>query len=414
MIVDTSVAIVGAGPYGLSTAAHLARRGVEVTTLGAPMTTWRRHMPAGMLLKSDGFATSLSAPLPGWTLGEHCRRAGVPYGEREPRVLLERFIDYGLAFQRELVPDLDTRTVARLAPAAGGFALTLDDGAVLAAERVVLAVGITHFGVVPGELRTLGDRVTHSSAHRDFERFAGRRVAVIGAGSSAVEVAAGLIDVGARVTMLVRRAEIPFWSAPQPGVEATPWDALRRPSSGLGPGYRSKLCEELPDVFRRLPVELRLKLVHNHLGPSSGWWLREKVLGGARILTSTRLGEARALDAGVALTTIDARGSAAMHSFDHVIAATGYPADVERLGFVDPVIRAAVRRVGTMPELTHHFESSVPGLYFVGAAAAGTFGPLLRFVVGSSFAAPRVAAELARRVPCRSRPAPGRRYLRAA
>lgn len=411
---DTAVAIVGAGPYGLSTAAHLAQRGVEVTTFGSPMATWRRHMPAGMLLKSDGFATSLSAPLPGWTLGEHCRRAGVPYGEREPRVLLERFIDYGLAFQRELVPDLDTRAVTRLAAAAGGFALTLDDGTVLTAERVVLAVGIGHFAAVPPVLQSLGERVTHSSAHRRFDRFAGRRVAVVGAGSSAVEVAAGLIEAGASVTMLVRRGEIPFWSAPQPGAQATLWAGLRSPSSGLGPGYRSKLCEELPDVFRRLPAELRLKVVRNHLGPSSGWWLRERVLGGAEILTRTQLHDARALDGGAALTTIDADGRAATDRFDHVIAATGYPADIDRLSFVDPLIRAALRRVGAMPELTHHFESSVPGLYFVGAAAAGTFGPLLRFVVGSRFAAPRVAAELARRVPGRSRPGSGRRHLRAA
>jgi cation diffusion facilitator CzcD-associated flavoprotein CzcO len=53
------VIIVGAGPYVLSIAAHLRARGIQFRIFGKPMETWRRHMPTGMLLKSEGFASDL-------------------------------------------------------------------------------------------------------------------------------------------------------------------------------------------------------------------------------------------------------------------------------------------------------------------------------------------------------------------
>ena len=61
---NCQLAIVGAGPYGLSIAAHLRERGVNFRIFGTPMRTWREQMPRGMLLKSDGFASNLSDPQP--------------------------------------------------------------------------------------------------------------------------------------------------------------------------------------------------------------------------------------------------------------------------------------------------------------------------------------------------------------
>jgi hypothetical protein len=402
--VSTDVAVVGAGPYGLSTAAHLAHQGVAVRTFGQPMDTWRRSMPAGMLLKSDGFASSLSAPVAGWTVGEHCEREGLPYADRNwPRVVLEQFVEYGADFQRQLVPDSDDRLVAEVTQVPGGFSLRLDDGEVSSAKRVVLAVGITHFAYIPPELRGLGDRVTHSGSHRTFDAFAGKRVAVIGAGSSAVEVTAALLDAGAEVHLLARRSEVPFWGAPNPDAPARSprqelrhqLDRLRNPSSGLGPGLHNRFYQQFPDVFSRFPADRRLRVVRQHLGPVSPWWLRDKVLAGADIRTGTTVIRARSDDDAVILNTVGADSQEAELRVDHVICGTGYAADIDRLTFLDPALRASLRRVGAMPELSRHFESSIPGLYFVGAAAAGTFGPLLRFVVGVEFAAPRVSAHLA-------------------
>lgn len=390
------VAVVGAGPYGLSIASHLLRSGVDTAVLGRPLETWREHMPAGMLLKSDGFASSLDAPVPGWRLADYCAREGLPYGDREPRVALSTFVEYAAAFGAALVPSLDARRVVRLAPSADGFALDLEDGEPLSTRRVVLAVGITHFAYVPPVLRGLGERVTHSSAHRLFDDFAGRRVAVVGGGSSAVEVAAALLDVGAEVEIVTRRHELHFWPAPDAEHPTrSPAQRLRSPSTGLGPGWRQKACEDLPDVFRALPKGLRLKVVREFLGPSSGWWLTDKVLGGAKILTDSAIGSARAEGDEIVLG-LRRGGDDLELRVDEVIAATGYRADLDRLSFLDERVRTATRRVGSMPALSHSFESSVPGVYHVGNAAAGTFGPLMRFMVGTEFAAPRVAGHLRR------------------
>lgn len=83
--------------------------------------------------------------------------------------------------------------------------------------------------------------------------------------------------------------------------------------------------------------------------------------------------------------------------FDHVIAATGFHVDIDRLGFIDPDLRRSVRRICGSPWLDHRFQSSVPGLFFIGPAAAMSFGPLYRFVIGAEYAAPTVAAELDRK-----------------
>lgn len=72
------VAVIGAGPFGLSTAAHLRARGIPVRVFGDPMVSWRDHMPAGMLLKSTPAASNLDAPQHGHTLVDYCDAAGSP------------------------------------------------------------------------------------------------------------------------------------------------------------------------------------------------------------------------------------------------------------------------------------------------------------------------------------------------
>lgn len=392
---DAQVAVVGAGPYGLSVAAHLRHRGIETAVFGRPLDTWAHHMPAGMLLKSDGFASSLDAPVPGWRLADYCREHGIPYGGREHRVVLDDFVAYGTAFQQALVPDLDPRLVTGLAGGDDGFTLTLDDGSRRTARRVVVAVGVTHFAVVPRQLDGLGEHASHSGDHRHVDRFAGQRVAVLGAGSSAVETAAALLRVGAQVHLITRRAELPFWGRPADR-EPTWRERLRTPSSGLGPGWRQKACEDLPDVFRLMPADTRLRVVQNFLGPASGWWLKDEVLGGADVVTRTELRRAALVGDQVELDLDGGEVGERRLVVDHVIAATGYRGDLDRLAFLDDGLRSSIARVGAMPALSATFESSVPGLTFTGPVAAGSFGPLMRFMVGAEFAAPRIAGHLGR------------------
>ncbi len=161
------------------------------------------------------------------------------------------------------------------------------------------------------------------------------------------------------------------------------------------------MCEEIPDVFRLLPPAARLSIVRRHLGPASGWWLRDKVQDGADIIATTTVERANVADDKVVLELAARDGSLSELRVDHVIAATGYKGDIDRLAFLDESIRQSLKRVGTMPDLSRHFESSVPNLYFAGLAAAGSFGPLMRFMVGAEFAAPRIATHIAAGRPVR-------------
>lgn len=391
----TDIAIVGAGPYGLSIAAHLAARGADFRIFGEPLNTWRKHMPQGMSLKSDGFASNLSSPEPGSTLADYCAERGLPYDDMNIPVPLDTFIAYGLDFQQRFVPMLERQGVTRVERSDNGYHLLLDDGEVVEARRVVLAIGITHFDDTPPMLAALPKGlVSHASAYAHMCAFKGRDVTVVGAGSSAVELSVHLHEAGARARMIARRPEIKF-RAMQTGARTSRWQQIRHPKSGLGPGIRSMLCCDAPDLFRVLPGAVRLEIVRRHLGPSSPGYLREKIEGKVEILTSHSMTKVEAAGDRVRLHLSSDAGPVTVET-DHVISATGYRADLKRLGFLDEGLRDSLRRVGDSPELSSGFESSAPGLYFVGNAAAASFGPLMRFMFGADFAARRVSRHLAK------------------
>lgn len=389
------VVIVGAGPYGLSLAAHLGARGANFRIFGTPLATWRFAMPGGMMLKSDGFASNLSAPKEGSRLRDYCRSRNLPYHDTAIPVPLEDFVQYGLDFQRRFVPGLecvDVRSVEKLGET---FRVILENSEELEARRVVLAVGITHFAHTPKVLTGPStSMVSHSSQHSDLSNFSGKRVAVVGAGSSAVEYAVGLSRAGAE-SMLIARSEAIRFSSPLGSSVRPLAKRLRHPSSGLGPGWRSRLSCDIPDAFRYVPTKWRMEFVRRHLGPMSPWRLKEELASNVRVMTGT---EVAAIDVDGEQLRIETNGTVPTERseirVDHVIAATGYRPDVSRLTFLDPGTASSLKTVGGSPALSRSFESSVPGLYFVGVAAADTFGPLMRFMHGSTFTATRLASAL--------------------
>jgi thioredoxin reductase len=391
--VVASVAVIGAGPYGLSIAAYLHDYGVNTRVFGVPLDTWRDHMPEGMLLKSDGFASNVYAPKAVGTLADYCHERGIPYHDTDIPVPLKVFTDYADDFQRRFVPGLEEVLVSRLERSGKGFRLELADGQQVQADRVVCAVGITHFSVLPKELEHLPkSRVSHAYDHHGLGRFAGQHVTVLGAGASAVDVAVLLSEAGATVSVVARAPEVKFGG--KPGARLL-WDRLRHPSSGVGPGLRNWLCEAMPSLFRFLPGNARLNLIRTHLGPKSPFHMKARFDAGV----STELGQtitgAAEVDGKVELSLRGADGRTKTLTTDHVLAATGYYPDLARLEFLSDDLRRSVRSHARMPVLSRWFESSVPGLYFVGPAAVNTFGPLMRFMVGAEYVAPRVTYRLA-------------------
>ena len=390
------VAIIGAGPYGLSIAAHLKARAVDFRIFGNPMHFWLTHMPKGMRLKSEGFASSLYDPNSTYTLEVYCKEKGIAYANLGLPVPLEVFTSYGLEFQKRFVPELENKLVSSLRRSTEGFRMYLEDGEMISTRRVVMAIGLTHYEYIPPILAALPEEfVTHSSRHNTVDQFKGREVAVVGAGASALDLAALLHQAGAHVQVVARNPVIRFHDPPDK-LEPSWIDRLRTPVTGIGPGWKLFLCTNAPLVFRRMPQEFRFDKVRRILGPAPCWFIKEQVVGKIPLHVDVTVTEATVQNGRVSLQLTDSAGTQKTLMTDHVIAATGYKVDLRRLAFMDSDLQSGIRSVEHTPVLSSNFESSVPGLYFVGASAANTFGPLLRFAFGAGFTARRLSRHLAK------------------
>ena len=170
------VAIVGAGPYGLSLAAHLRSAGVSFRQFGHPMHLWRAQMPRGMFLKSQGFASNLSDPDGTHTLGAFCRATGRAYADYGLPVPLDTFVAYGDWFAGQRAGGAEQTLVTGLTRRDGEFTLSLDDGSTAGARQVVLATGVEHFAHTAGELVRARVRQPQLDDHRarSLQRYARR------------------------------------------------------------------------------------------------------------------------------------------------------------------------------------------------------------------------------------------------
>lgn len=406
---DIDVVVIGAGPNGLSVAAHLRGAGVERRVFGRTMGAWRFNMPAGMILKSEPYASDLSAPTPGFLARDYCRSTQQEYHERVIPLSREAFIDYGTWFARHLVDDVEETDVVSLALApGGGFLLRTGKGETVRAARVVVATGIMPFAFLPPELTGIPSELrSHTSAHTDLGRFRGKEVLVVGGGQSALETAALLHEQGAAVKIVVRGAGV-AWPAANPWT-LTKWQRVRRPVVRLCEGWHCWAYDRLPDAFRLLPVSARIEHGLGFLGPAGSWWLRERVEGRVPTLFRHRVLGSEVVGDRVRLRLGNPDG-VVTEGADHVIAGTGFRFDLTRLSYLDPSVRADLKLAAGAPVLDRSFESSIPGLFFTGALAAPSLGPLMRFVAGTHFTGPR----LARRLRSSSRGAGARASRRAS
>lgn len=394
------VAVVGAGPYGLSVAAHL-NGSSQVRVLGEPMSFWQHNMPSGMFLRSPWTACNLSDPGRALTLETFERERGIRIARPIP---LDAFVEYGLWFQEQVVPAVDRRTVDLLERCDGEFRLSLDDGETLRARVVVVAAGIVPFAAFPSTFAGISpSRVSHSSEHSDLSAFEDRRVVVVGGGQSAIESAAILREAGARVEVIIRAPSV-NWLGRSAWIHRVAGRLLYAPSD-IGPAGVSWLVAA-PWAFRRIPRPMQDPVAARCIRPAASGWLADRFEGipvtlGCSVAAATEQnGEIRIeLDDGTERTV------------DHALLATGYRVDIERYPFLDQQLLQHIDRVGGFPRLGPGFESSIRGLHFVGAPAAWSFGPLSRFVAGAGCAARAVTAQLASRQPHTRRTKPHRQML---
>jgi FAD-dependent urate hydroxylase len=378
------VAIIGAGPSGLAAAAHLRSANVDLRVFGKAMESWERHMPAGMLLRSYWEGSHISDPNGDLTLDRYQRALGV---QLPTPVRRDDFINYGQWFQRQAVPDVDGRRVTRIEAASKCFRVMLEDAKSVWAQRVVIATGIASFAWRPHQFNAVPPTLaSHSSEHRDLGRFAGQRVVVVGGGQSALESAALLHESGAAVEVIVRAPGV-HWL--RYGTRLHTWlhnqaNPLRRilyPPSDIGPPGLNWIVDT-PDLFQRLPLAVHSCIERRAIRPAGAGWLRPR-MNGVRITTGRGIISANLVGQQVRLRLDDGTE----RCVDHILLATGYQVDISRCAFLAPDLVRSLRLVDGYPELSAGFEASLPGLHFLGAAAAGTFGPLMRFVAGTKYAA---------------------------
>jgi len=383
--------VVGAGPYGMSIAAHLVGKGLNVAIFGKPLELWRERMPKGMLLRSHWWGTNLSDPEKKYGFTKFFQES--QYGPAYP-VPIQMFIDYALWFQKQAVPSIDPTYVSSIEKNGEQFVLKLEDERVVVAPVVVMAIGLSYYQRVPSLYAHMPtELVTHSYEYgEDFSRFAGKRIVVIGGGQAAVEYAALLNEGGAEVDLVPRRPIM--WLAadtddPRPMIER-----LRAPNSAIAPGWKNWGVETFPYLLHRFPIERKDQIVKNNHHPSASAWLRERIIGQVKLHEQQEVTAVTENGGQANLTLSDNTHLQA----DYVMLATGYQTDVNRLTLLSPEIISGIKSYLGVPVLNPWFESSVPGLYFPGYTSLQSFGPLFRFVAGVPATAPRVASAAARRV----------------
>ncbi len=380
--VDCDVAIVGAGPYGLSAAAHLRALGVDTRVFGEPMEFWSTGMPPGMLLRSPREASTISDPGDRFTLEAYEEASGTEPVKRVPG---NTFVSYGKWFQKQMGADHDRRHVNELRRDGALFKLTLEDGTTIKSNRVVVAAGIGPFRESPRIFSGLcACRASHCYEGKRFAEM-GERVAVIGAGQSALECAALLHEAGVDVEVIAR---IPVlrWIGMHPRLHHLgPVSKALYSKHDIGPIGISRLVA-YPNLLYYFPMTPKDRIRTRAVRSAGAPWLVPR-LKKVKLTTGRRVVSAKEVGSEVELKLDD--GSE--RRVDHVLMGTGYRVDLARYEFLAPELRNEIRQLDGYPDVTAGFCTSVPGLHFTGAPGARKFGPLLYFVTGTEWASNELA-----------------------
>jgi hypothetical protein len=242
---------------------------------------------------------------------------------------------------------------------------------------VVVAAGIEPFANRPAVAAGLpSELASHTGDHRDLSRFRGARVLVVGGGQSALECAALLHENDARAEVAVRQDHLNWLHGGKYHRMLGRYSRLVYAPTDVGPIGLSRLVA-VPDVFRRLPRQAQDPIAYRSIRPAGAAWLSPRLkevpirLGRTVVAATERGGQ-------VHVTFADGD----TQIVDHLLFGTGYQVDITRYPFLTTALMARIRRAGGYPLLRHGMESSVPGLHFVGAPAAWSFGPIMRFVSG--------------------------------
>ena len=359
------VCIIGAGPYGLSIAAHLSHFQVDFRIFGSPIHRWLAQMPKQMLLKSESCASSLYAPGGYHNLAEYCKSTGIQYPAFGTPVSRELFAQYAMAFQQKIVPNVENVRVTALSKSRGMFALQLSSGEIVYTDKVIVATGNDYMAYIPDQVAQLpAASRSHTADHYDLSSFKGKEVAVLGGGQSALETAAILRDEGASVTLVARRQQL-AWNPVPPAVRRRSlYERIRSPRTRFGDGLAFWIYDRVPGLFHFLPRKLRIDRATKALGPAGAWWLKERVIGQLPILLGHQIVGAEMRAGRAALLLEDQNGRSKELLVDHIIAGTGYRFNIQNLPFLDDALKRELQHEQGSPIMSTTFEYLHPRSVF--------------------------------------------------
>lgn len=368
----THLLILGAGPYGLATAAYAKHMGMDFLILGKLMDFWTAHMPKGMLLRS-GADWHLDAQNV-YTFEAFLKARGLKKEDTDP-IPLDLFRQYGCWFADQVNLHIRSSMAREIQPDEQGFLISLEDGSEILAENVLVTPGFQPFMNVPEELAQIipHGRYVHTCESVEFESLRGKRCLIIGGRQSAFESAALINEMDAEEIYLVYRHGTPRF-------EASEWawiDPMMDLTSNIRGWYRHLPADERAAIERRFWKEGRLKLEP---------WLAPRIHKSAiKLVPNVSLSECREQD--------DGRMSARLSDgqvlvVDHIILATGYRVNIAKVPYLAHESIASNLKINEgFPVLDEDFQSSIPGLFMTGLVAAKDFGPFFGFAKGCPTAA---------------------------
>jgi FAD-dependent urate hydroxylase len=377
MTTATSLLVIGAGPYALSTAAFAHHHGIDTVVVGRPMGFWREHMPAGMLLRSgpDWHLDAASVH----TLEAYLEERAIDPAEVDP-LPIGLFLDYAEWFRQAKGIEVREDLVAELAKLDGRFEAVLDSGERVAADAAVAAPGVGFFTNRPDWAESVPPgHAAHTCDLVRFEDLSGARVLIVGGRQSAYEWAALLAEHGAERIDLVHRHDVPRF-------ERVSWrfvDPYLLNTARIRGWWRTLSKAEQDAIVQRFWEVGRLTLEH---------WLTPRLASTAiHRWPGTEVIHAQATPAGGELQVRLSNGEGLL--VDHVVFACGYKAELPRVPYLAGVLDR-IQVTDGFPVLDEAFGTSLSGLYLPGFTATRDFGPFFGFVKGTPTAATLIVQDL--------------------
>ena len=372
---ETDLLIIGAGPYGLAVASYVSRLGLECQVVGEPMEFWKKHMPAGMLLRSPAsWHLDAAGEL---TFEAFIETKGLTAAQACP-ISLHLYLEYcqwfqeqsGIEVQKGYVRTLEWRDGEALP-----FNAVCEDGGEVRARRVLSATGLTQYRNIPDDLASLipPERYAHTCDYTDFSPLQGKRCLIVGGRQSAFEWAALISEEAGAEIHVVYRHDTPAFTE-------SDWDWIdelmdrTRESPGW---FKRSRTEERDGIYQRLWGEGRLKLEP---------WLHPRIQGdNVHLRPNTRIAGSRHSHDGSVAVALE---SGETLEVDQIILATGYRVELAREPYLrDPSVVGFLEVEEGFPVLDDGFQSSIPDLYFTGQTATRDFGPFFGFGIGCPAAA---------------------------